>query len=82
MTTKRTAHTMVTVAQSFHRGAFHEVRAALNAIQQAAASGRLDRGEQALLLELAEYGLFYTSFYHQLVRDMHTPRQPSRSSQE
>lgn len=72
MMPKRTPHTMITVAQSFHRGAFHEVRVALNAIQHAAAAGRLDRREQALLLELAEYGLFYTSFYHQLVRDMHT----------
>lgn len=61
---------LAAVARSYHRGEFHEVRATISALKVDAAVGRLDRRAQALLLELAEYGLFYTSFYERLVRQL------------
>ncbi len=71
MTRKQTAQQMVAVAQSYHRGAFHEIRATLTAMHNAAQTGKLARSEQAMLFALAEYGLFYSCFYHQLLRNSH-----------
>lgn len=59
------------VARSFHSGEFRQLRTTLALLRGAAAAGRLGRHEQALLLELAEYGLFYTSFYEAISRHAH-----------
>ena len=57
---------------------FHELHATLSTLKQDAAAGRLDRREQLVLLELAEYGLFYTSFYERLLRHMRSQKLPHR----
>jgi hypothetical protein len=70
MAIEQTPLHLVRVAESFHRGAFQELHVILSRLRQSAACGRLSRQQQALLLELAEYGLFYTCFYERLIQHM------------
>jgi hypothetical protein len=58
------------VAQHFHRAEFSTLRCMLAGLRHDATHGRLGRQEQLTLLELAEYGLFYTSFYDTILRRM------------
>jgi hypothetical protein len=58
------------VAQHFHRAEFSTLRGMLEGLRREALQGRLGRQQQMTLLELAEYGLFYTSFYDTILRWM------------
>ena len=58
------------IGPCFHRGEYVALSATLETLRRTARAGRLTAGQQRVLLELAQYGLFYTRYYENIAREL------------